>query len=620
MSPRSPLHGRARLRAGFALLALALLAPTALLVQRALAGVAAERAARHRAVAERVFDEMERALSELVAREEGRPVEAWRADGSERLAALPDEPFVLGYFQVEPDGRLSAPLAPRDEAALRAAAAWFAGRAEGRRRDAAAPAAQAPGTTVPLAEPEAPRTLGSAKLDDAAAGAPARSAEGAYQALQSLNRGAAERAERQRRLLAPAPAEPPVLAERKAEPDRLAPAPRKGQGATPGFAKDEAEPGRFAERKAAGVAPAAPPARIAVDPLIGRRADERTLLLYRSVFRSDGAVRQGLALDVAGLGAWLRAHGPAQVPGATLSFADEPADPGSPYRYRHRFAEPFDALSASLALAPLGGVAGPGTLYALSALLVLTGTAGLFALYRTAALAMAFAERRSNFVAAVTHELKTPVTAIRLYGEMLRDDLVPSEEKRREYYRTITAESERLGRLVDDVLELARLEKGARPMQLAAGALGPVVEEALELLRPQAERAGFTLRSSVEPGLPRVRFDRDALVQVLGNLVDNALKYARGGQEIDVACRRDAGRVWLAVRDHGPGVANRQLALLFEPFHRGEDERVRTTRGTGLGLALVRRLVERMGGEVVGRNAPGGGFEVRIALQTAEGT
>ena len=117
MTKRSSLT---RLRVGFALLAITLLAPTALLVQRALAGVAAEREARHRAVAERVFDEMERALSELVAREEARPVGAWRADGAERLAALPEESFVLGYFQVEPDGRLSTPLAPRNSASMRA--------------------------------------------------------------------------------------------------------------------------------------------------------------------------------------------------------------------------------------------------------------------------------------------------------------------------------------------------------------------------------------------------------------------------------------------------------------------------------------------------------------------
>ena len=584
-----------RLRVAFVLLALALLAPTALLVQRALAGVAAEREARHRAVAERVFDEMERALSELVAREEARPVEAWSAGSDEALAALPEESFVLGYFQVEADGRLSTPVAPRDAAALRAAAAWFAARELREQRDALT-TPQAPGTTVQLSDDVTLLALGDAGAGEEDAGVPKRSAEGVYEALQSLNRGASERATRERKLVASAPAARDALASAKRE------------------------SARFEEQEEAlAEAPAAPAEtrRFAVDPLIGRRADEHTLLLYRSVFRSEGAVRQGLALDVGGLGDWLRARGPDRVPGATLAFAEAiaPASAGA-YRYRHRFAEPFDALSGSLALAPLGGVAGAGPLYALSALLALTATAGLFALYRMAALAMAFAERRSHFVAAVTHELKTPVTAIRLYGEMLRDDLVPSDEKRREYYRTITAESERLGRLVDDVLELARLEKGARPMQLTAGALGPVVEEAVERLRPQAERAGFALHSAVEPGLPRVRFERDALVQVLTNLVDNALEYGRSGT-IDIACRSDAGRVCLAVRDHGPGVASAQLPLLFEPFHRGEDERVRTTQGTGLGLALVRRLVERMGGEVAGRNAPDGGFEVRIALQPA---
>ena len=597
MSRRSSLT---RLRAGFLLLAVTLLAPTALLVQRALAGVATEREARQRAVAERIFDEMERALSELVAREEARSVDAWRADSDDRLASLPEEPFVLGYFQVEPDGRLSTPLAPRDTAALRVAAAWFEAR-ELRDEADRRVEAQAPGTTVQLGERDPLRARGDPGAGAPAAGAPKASTESAYEALQSLNRGASVRAARERKLVAAAPAE---------------------SAARP-LAQDDIESELFVDRAGTTAeAPAAPAApvearRLAVDPLIGRRADTRTLLLYRSVFRSDGAVRQGLALDIEGLGAWLRTRGPARVPGATLAFAETiPPTPTGTYRYRHRFGEPFDALSASLSLEPLAAIAGAAPLYGLSVLLALTATAGLFALYRMAALAMAFAERRSNFVAAVTHELKTPVTAIRLYGEMLRDDLVPSDEKRREYYHTITAESERLGRLVDDVLELARLEKGARPIQLVAGALGPVVEEVVDRLRPQADRAGVALHCAVAPDLPLVHFDRDALVQVLTNLLDNALKYGRGGA-IEVTCDGDARRARVSVRDRGPGVASAQLPLIFEPFHRGEDERVRTTQGTGLGLALVRRLVERMGGQAEGRNAPGGGFEVRIALRTA---
>ena len=118
---------------------MALLVPIALLVQRALRGVEAERAVRHQAVAERVFDEMERALTELVTREEARPVEAWRASEAARLAELPPEPFVLAYFQVEPDGRVTTPLAPRSDLALRAATGWFASRGDaGARRRAEA--------------------------------------------------------------------------------------------------------------------------------------------------------------------------------------------------------------------------------------------------------------------------------------------------------------------------------------------------------------------------------------------------------------------------------------------------------------------------------------------------
>jgi signal transduction histidine kinase len=309
-----------------------------------------------------------------------------------------------------------------------------------------------------------------------------------------------------------------------------------------------------------------------------------------------------------------------------LSFANEIAAApvlaaDGEHVYRHRFGEPFDSVTASVALAPLGGGSGAGTVYGLAALLAVTGIAGLFAVHRMVTVAMAYAERRSNFVAAVTHELKTPLTAIRMYGEMLRDDLVPSDAKRQEYYRTITAESERLSRLIDNVLEFSRLEKGTREMRLVVGPIGPVVEEVAALLRPHAEREGFTLRTDVARDLPSVRFERDALFQVLLNLVDNALKYARCAveREITIECRRVGAGVAVAVRDHGPGVAPRHLGRIFEPFHRGEDELVRTTQGTGLGLALVESLVARMGGAVSGRNAPDGGFEVCVELPAANG-
>ena len=114
--------------------------------------------------------------------------------------------------------------------------------------------------------------------------------------------------------------------------------------------------------------------------------------------------------------------------------------------------------------------------------ILVLGGAGLYAIHRTAAVAVHYAERRSNFVAAVTHELKTPLTAIRMYAEMLRDGLVSSDDKRQEYYGTITGESERLSRLVDNVLEFSRLEGGRRELATAVGSLGPVLEEVAEKL------------------------------------------------------------------------------------------------------------------------------------------
>ena len=227
---------------------------------------------------------------------------------------------------------------------------------------------------------------------------------------------------------------------------------------------------------------------------------------------------------------------------------------------------------------------------------------GLAALYRMVSVVVSFAERRSNFVAAVSHELKTPLTAIRMYGEMLRDGMVPSEAKRDEYYRHITAESERLSRLINNVLEFARLEKGTREVALATGAVAPVVREVAELVRPHVEGQGFALGvDDRRRDLPPVRFERDALMQVLCNLVDNAVKYAR-----DASPKRDRAallarrrrRARRRPRSRPRACAARHLGKIFEPFYRGENELTRRSKGTGLGLALVRGLVERMGARV----------------------
>lgn len=365
--------------------------------------------------------------------------------------------------------------------------------------------------------------------------------------------------------------------------------------------------------------------RVVVDPMRGRLAQSGELLLVRSAWIGDRGVRQGVVLDVGAVEAALAGTTLATgaLPGALVELAPARklawSGAGSEELrvFTHRFAEPFDPLAVKLSFEPFAED-GARSVYWLAALFALAGAGGLFAVYRMAAVALHFAERRSNFASAVSHELKTPLTAIRLYAEMLRDGLVAGEDKRREYYGSITAETERLSRLINNVLEFSRLERGARALELRVGDVRPVVREAVDLLRGHAEQHGFELSLALDEELPAVRFERDALMQVVFNLVDNAIKYGRGApSRIEVSCARAGEGVAVSVRDHGAGVPREELGRILEPFYRRGDELTRSAQGAGIGLALVRSLVQQMGGALRVANADGGGLVASIELSRA---
>jgi len=333
---------------------------------------------------------------------------------------------------------------------------------------------------------------------------------------------------------------------------------------------------------------------------------------------------QGLVLDRAALVVWLEERVLAESGLSNrvrLEFDRptlQPDNEENSHRFLHRFAEPFEALVARIHLEPLPGLGGERPIYALALLLTLVAVIGLYAVDRMTRVVVDYATRRSDFVAAVSHELKTPLTSIRMYGEMLRDGLVSSEAKRDEYYTTITEESERLSRLIDNVLEFSRLEQDRRDPRLVVGQLSEAIRDAAEKLRAHIERDGFRLELDLDDNLPPVQFDRDGVTQVVFNLVDNALKYARHSErrEIRIGLHLENERIELRVRDFGPGVPDDQLRRVFEPFYRIGEELTRTTRGTGIGLSLVKELAEAMGAGVRGQNATGGGFEVCIAFDT----
>lgn len=351
-----------------------------------------------------------------------------------------------------------------------------------------------------------------------------------------------------------------------------------------------------------------------------------TIIFHRP--REGGPGEEGFVIDSRALVSSLKARvlearGLGEVVDVSTEDSDsgrlqrKKRDPEKPaaYTFSHRFAAPFDSVRTELRLRPLGEPDEGALLNQLGWALAAFIVAGLFAVYRMSAGQVAFAERRSNFVSAVSHELKTPLTAIRMYGEMLQEGLVEDPGKQQEYYRTITSESERLTRLINNVLALSRIEQRQK-LPLRAGDVRPVIREVVDVLRPHADREGFTLEVELHDEVPHALFEPDALRQVLFNLIDNALKYSHDARDkrVTVEVRRTGqGAVSVSVRDRGPGVPKDRLGHIFEPFYRVEQELTRKHQGTGIGLALVEGIARAMRAKASARLAHPG-LEVRLEL------
>jgi signal transduction histidine kinase len=229
------------------------------------------------------------------------------------------------------------------------------------------------------------------------------------------------------------------------------------------------------------------------------------------------------------------------------------------------------------------------------------------------------AQQRSDFVAALTHELKAPLTGFRALTELLHDGLVPDEAKKREYYAAMLSESERLSRLVQNVLDASQLERGALRVVPEALDPTPLLEDAAARFRPRLESEGFRVEVDVPDDLPRAIADREAFAHVVGNLLDNAAKYGRGGElaiRLEARAAVDHAGSWLrvSVQDRGPGVSPRDRAKVFDRFYRGDAPR--QVGGAGLGLTIARALARAMGGDLLLDDAPppGARFTLRLPL------
>ena len=699
MAHRSALAGldRRRLRGWLLLFFLALAVPTAVLVQQAFSELKWEAFHRHRVLAEELAVRIDKRYLELLSTEEARPFTDFTflnvlGDSTTNflqrsaLAAFPvnaEIPGLIGYFQIDADGRFSSPLLPaQQEQALvygvteseyrqrlelslrmqdilsnnrlvpveRTAAApqfkAFADRDTAQERADAIHAGESTASSLGIRPAEPNLTTPAAKASvqpQAAFDLLEKSAGLSSREMQQRRAGTLGRVEDLKfDQKYQSVAEEKRSAEAERPPAALQKRVRKEHSALPVTAAPELADSSGADNRQLSAVPVRT-FESELDPYQFTLLGSGQFVMFRNVWRDGQRYIQGMLIAqqpflqeviramfqegtlpamsdllVAYRGDVLAVFSGA---GSRVYFSGSEHFKGS-LLYQQVLSAPLDGVSLIFSVTRLpSGAGGSIVLWSSGAvLLVLCG--GLLLMYRLGVGQIELARQQQDFVSAVSHELKTPLTSIRMYGEMLMEGWV-SEEKRHAYYRYIANEGERLSRLIENVLQLARMGRNEQRVNLEPRAVAGVMDEIGPRLTTQAEHAGFLveLRCAKEAAEMQMLVDADCLTQVMINLVDNAIKFSAKATDkrIEVQCRVDPeGRLRLSVRDYGPGVAKDQAKKIFRMFYRSESELTRETVGTGIGLALVHQLVLAMNArvDVVNRN-PGAEFQISFPVYRA---
>jgi two-component system phosphate regulon sensor histidine kinase PhoR len=225
---------------------------------------------------------------------------------------------------------------------------------------------------------------------------------------------------------------------------------------------------------------------------------------------------------------------------------------------------------------------------------------------------------KENFISNVSHELKTPLSLIRMFSEILVLGRVKGEDKKQEYYRVIHNESDRMGRLINNLLDFAHLIRGIEQKHFEKTNIAFIVTEALEAYRYEVQKEGFQLDFESPASVPDSFADPNAITMALFNLLDNSVKYSGEQKQISVRIVCADGFVNLSVSDKGIGIPVSEQAKIFDKFYRGNDPAIRKIRGSGIGLAITKHVAEIHGGEVLVESAPGKGstFTLKIPIHS----
>ena len=256
-----------------------------------------------------------------------------------------------------------------------------------------------------------------------------------------------------------------------------------------------------------------------------------------------------------------------------------------------------------------------GTLILALVATTIIGTIGtLVVLYREAYVS----RLQTDFVNKVSHDLRTPLTSIRMFVETLQLGRLEDPARQKEALDIISSETERLSALITRLLEWARMESGKRSFDFRRQPVGPIVDDALRAVEPQRLQTGAQVIRTLAPGLPQIYVDRDALADVLVDLLQNAFKYTGPEKRISVLARSTGPSVEIVVEDNGPGIPGADQKRIFDKFYRGKDPLERTIEGSGLGLSMVKHILKAHGGKVSVKSELGKGAAFTVLLPASE--
>jgi len=381
-----------------------------------------------------------------------------------------------------------------------------------------------------------------------------------------------------------------------------------------------------------------------IDPVELKLLDSGHFVLFRKVWRDGERYIQGLLLNQEAfiqdtIGASFRETALSTMSNLIVAYEDDVIRAFSgrdnagyssgrevfdgTLLYRSRLTAPLNSLELIFSINRLPPGAGAGVLAWVTLVLAVVFVGGFVVLYRLGLSQINLARQQQDFVSAVSHELKTPLTSIRMYGEMLKEGWA-DEEKRQSYYEFIHDESERLSKLIANVLQLAKITRNDPQFDLKPVNVGELVSNIQSKISNQVERAGFELHVTRDDDVDQatINMDEDCFAQIIINLVDNAIKFSRDAENkvIEVSARLTGdNHIVFSVRDYGPGIPRDQMKKIFQLFYRSGSELTRETVGTGIGLAIVHQLALAMNGSVDLVNAePGAEFRVKFPAVVAE--